>query len=236
MNNKLELPLKDIYITQPWGVNFVGFYKRLGMKGHNGVDFRAKKGCDLFSSHVGIVTYAKYEPGGGNTIVIASTLEGLGYKTIYCHLSKILVKKGDIVTAGQKIGETGNTGKYTTGSHLHFGLKKIYDGKTIDKDNGYKGAIDPSKYFKKNWDKSNAYHRYGRKGNYLAELKVRFKNPWLHRQLKKRGMLHKVYNNEFINALVYGGWDFESVINPAMYFIWGWSKKTDYIKGKINFK
>lgn len=236
MQIKLDLPLRDVLITQKFGSNYLGFYKKMGLLGHNGTDWKAKVGCDLFACHDGIVTYAGTDKDGGKSVTICNTVDGVGFKTIYYHLSNIDVKKGDKIKAGKKIGETGNTGKYTTGPHLHLGLKRIYDGKTINTDNGYKGAIDPSPYFKKNWDKSNAYHRYGRKGNYLAEIKVRFKNPWLHRQLKKIGMLDKVYDNEFINALTYGAWAFEDVINPALYEIWGWAKKDEHLRGKINFK
>lgn len=229
---KLKLPLKNIYITQLFGLNLVGFYKTLGMKGHNGIDFRGRTGYPIYSAHKGLIIEASEDSGGGKQVIIASTVKGRGYKTVYYHLSEILVKKGDEVESGFKIGLVGNTGKYTTGTHLHFGLKEIFDGITLNHDNGYWGGIDPAPYFEKNWNKSRSYHRYGRAGNYWAEIKVRFKNPWLHRQLIKRGMLHKVYNNEFINALVYGGWALEDVLNPALYESgWGWLKKDEYVRG-----
>lgn len=85
------------------------------------------------------------------------------------------------------------------------------------------------------WDKSRAYHRYERKQNWYAEWKMRFKNAWLHRQLIKKGM-NPILGIEPINALVYGGWDFDTVINSAMYEIWGWVKKKEYEKGVRPFK
>jgi len=236
MNTKLLLPVKDIIVNQPFGVNYVDFYKGLGLDGHNGIDFKAKIGCPVYATHNGIVSWAGKDGDGGIGVSIVSTMSGNGYKTINYHLSKALVNKGELVEAGQEIGLAGNTGKYTTGAHLHFGLKEIHNGDTINYDNGYKGAIDPSQYFKKDWDKSNAYHRYDRPREYWAEFKMRFKNPWLHKQLNNRGCIYKIYDNEFINALVYGGWDFNSVINPAMYDIWGWSKKNEYENGKRNFQ
>jgi len=231
MKIELSLPLRDIYVTQPFGVNYVGFYKKLGLLAHNGIDFKARIGARLLAAHDGIVTYANTDSGGGKCVIISSTVEGAGYKTIYYHLSEIKVKNGDIVEAGKVIGKTGNTGKYTTGPHLHFGLKKIFDGATINTKNGYKGAIDPSLYFKKNWDKSNAYHRYGRKGNWLAEFKVRFKNPWLHRQLIKAHQIKKIYNNEAMNMLIYGGWGYEDMMNPAMWENCAYLKKDEYTRG-----
>jgi len=232
----MELPLKDIIVTQPFGVSYVDFYTALGLEGHNGIDFQLHTGCPVYAAHDGVVTRARKDSGGGVGIYICSTLRGEGIKTIYYHLQKCEVKRGDKVKCGQRIATGDNTGKYTTGSHLHFGLKEIYNGATINKDNGFNGAIDPAPFFEKNWDKSSAYHRYGRKQNWFAEFKMRFKNPWLHRQLNKRGLIRKVYNTEFINALVYGGWSFEDVTNPAFFLIWGFCKKDDYLKGYIPFK
>jgi len=232
MDIKLGLPVKNVYVNQPFGVNYVGFYKKLGMNGHNGIDFRARTGYPIYATHSGIITWAGKDDGGGMGVANSSNVNGLGFKTINYHLSKILVQKGQPVIMGDKIGLAGNTGKYTTGPHDHFGLKEIHDGITLNKQNGYFGAVDPAQYFENNWDKSRSYHRYGRKGNYWAELKVRFKNPWLHRQLIKRGQLHKIYNNEFINALVYGGWALEDVLNPALYRDgWGWLKKDEFTRG-----
>ena len=141
------------------------------------------------------------------------------------------------MTAGELIGQADNTGIYTTGDHLHFQIKECdRDGNTHNRGNGYNGAFDPSPYFPKNWDKSNAYHRYGRKGSYLAEIKVRFKKAWLHRYLIDRNSLKLVYDNEFINGLTYGGWDIEFLMNESMYFIWAYLKKDEYEKGQIAFK
>ncbi len=50
-------------------------------------------------------------------------------KTLYAHLSKIVVSKDSYVSIGQKIAEVGSTGR-STGSHLHFEIRK--NNKTID--------------------------------------------------------------------------------------------------------
>ena len=54
---------------------------------------------------------------------------GFGYRTIYAHLSKAMVKKGDSVTRGQKIAKSGNSG-LSTGPHLHYEVH--HDGIPID--------------------------------------------------------------------------------------------------------
>ena len=148
---------------------------------------------------------------------------------------------GQDVITGAKIGLADNTGKYTTGSHLHFGLKKTDQySNTVNLNNGYRGAINPAQYFSKNWDKPRAYHRYGRKGNPLVDFWFRFtpikiKNRWansgrwVQKQLKKRRL--PLLNTVQVNALLYGGWDFEAVINPAMYELYSQITKYEYEAG-----
>jgi len=231
MKIELSLPLKDILVTQPFGVNYVDYYKKLGLKGHGGIDFKAHIGMPLYASHDGEVIFAGTDNGGGKSVTIASDMGGDGYKTIYYHMSRIDVKKGKRIKTGYRIGNTGNTGKYTTGPHLHLGLKIIKNGKTVNHGNGYRGAIDPAPYLKEHWNKSNSYHRYGRKGSWYAEFLMRFKNPWLHRKLNKYNRIHEIYNNEFMNALIYGGWDVNTVLNPSMREVWAYIKKDEFKKG-----
>lgn len=237
---KLLLPVRDIRINQPFGVNYLNFYQQWGYKGHNGIDFEAYDRCPVLASHDGIVTTANTDKDGGIVVEISS--KELGIKTIYYHLESFAsgIQKGIKVAGGQIIAYADNTGKYTTGNHLHFGLKKIdASGNTLNSNNGYGGAIDPSPYFAerygKDWMKSACYNRYGRKQEWLAEWTMRFKNPWLHKQLIKRGM-NPIWGIEPINALVYGGWPFDSVINPALYEQWGYLTKTEYNAGQRAFK
>ena len=233
---ELRLPLKDIYVTQPFGRNFVDFYQQFGLLGHNGIDFRAKNGCPVYASHDGVIYYCGTDNTGGIQVDIWN--EQNLYKTIYYHLKSYIVKQGDMVKAGDLIGYADNTGKYTTGDHLHFGLKETTKtGSTKNWDNGYSGAIDPAPDFKwsfngveignKDWDKSRSYHRYYRgrpKGGYYNEVKVL---PYLIRRLKR------LPTYEEINAIVYGGWDIESVMNEAMYDLWSQLKKYDeFLKGE----
>ena len=239
---KIELlpPLTKIVINQPFGMNYVDFYKKLGLKGHNGIDYRAKNGEPCYAAHGGTVIGAGEDGGGGIGIEVVSSQRGEGFKTIYYHLKSCLVKIGDTVIGGQLIGYCDNTGQYTTGDHLHFGLKKTIDGVTQDINNGYSGAIDPAPYFPQNYDKSRAYHRYGRERNWLAEYYLRFapnniKNRWTEaghyiQSVAKRLYFSLPISGEMTNALIYGGWDLDAVINPAMTQIWQWYKKEEYLK------
>lgn len=83
---------------------------------HGGVDFRGKTGDEVASTADGVVQKAKYSRGYGKYVVIKHKK---GYKTLYAHLSKISVAKGQEVVAGEKIGELGSTGR-STGPHLHY--------------------------------------------------------------------------------------------------------------------
>jgi hypothetical protein len=173
-------------------------------------------------------------------VTLANTVNGAGYKTIYYHLEKVLVKAGDKIKQGQIIGLADNTGKYTTGSHLHFGLKFLKNGKVENYYNGYFGAVDPAPYFAnmhgQKWYEPAAYHRYGRKQEWLAEFNTRFKNVWLHRKLIRMNRLNAVNDTIFINKIVYGGWAFDEAINPAMNSVANFVKKDDFNKGLYPFR
>ena len=231
---KLGLPLRDILVTQPFGVNYVDFYQKLGLKGHNGIDFKTYRGCPVFAAHSGKVVSSGPDGTGGIIIEILKSNKGNSFKTIYYHLEEIHVKAGDEVTTGDLIASADNTGKYTTGDHLHFGLKKTNYVNTVDKDNGYRGGIDPAPYFPRNWEKTPAYHRYGRERHWIAEWKMRFKNAWLHRHRIAKGQ-SPIPDSETTNALVYGGWDIEAIDNIGMLNNWRYLKKQDYLNGARPF-
>lgn len=94
---------------------------------HAGIDFKGRTGDKVHATGSGVVLRSSFNHGGfGNCIVIRHTN---GYKTLYAHLSKRLVKVGDRVTRNQVIGLVGNTGR-STGSHLHYEVH--YHKKTID--------------------------------------------------------------------------------------------------------
>jgi murein DD-endopeptidase MepM/ murein hydrolase activator NlpD len=90
-------------------------------KFHNGIDLPVPNGTRLNALGNGTVTAVGYESGGGKYIKVKYDN---GYESFYCHLQGASVKKGQRVGAGQEIARSDNTGKWTTGPHLHFGLKK----------------------------------------------------------------------------------------------------------------
>lgn len=87
---------------------------------HTGMDIVTNIGTPVYSPGGGVVTYAGRRGGYGLTLEID---HGFGYQTVYAHLSKINVKKGQKVTRGDSIAETGNSGKLSTGPHLHYEVR-----------------------------------------------------------------------------------------------------------------
>lgn len=90
---------------------------------HEGVDFSATVGTDVFSPANGTVASVWSDSTCGNGLRISHTN---GNETVYCHLNKVVVKKGDAVEAGCKVAESGNSGR-TTGPHLHYAIKQNGD-------------------------------------------------------------------------------------------------------------
>jgi len=89
-------------------------------KFHNGIDIASYHGAPINAYTNGTVTEAGWNDTKGYYVVIQHSG---GLKTLYMHMSKILVSKGQSIKVGQKIGQVGSTG-YSTGNHLHFSVMK----------------------------------------------------------------------------------------------------------------
>lgn len=102
------LPLQEYQFTSPYGM-------RWGQL-HAGVDLAAPEGAPYKAVHDGTVKLAQYYGGYGYAVIVD---HGNGVETIYGHSSKLLVKPGQQVKAGDTLGLVGNTG-HSYGSHLHL--------------------------------------------------------------------------------------------------------------------
>ncbi|MCI3924761.1 peptidoglycan DD-metalloendopeptidase family protein [Paenibacillus sp. TRM 82003] len=91
-----------------------GFGSRWGRQ-HKGIDIISKK-KSILAADTGKVIFAGKKGDYGNAVIIDHQN---GYETLYGHLSKISVKKGDVVEKGDTLGVMGSTGR-STGVHLHF--------------------------------------------------------------------------------------------------------------------
>ena len=86
---------------------------------HNGEDIGAPLGTDVAATNDGVVRLTVDHFFSGRGVIVD---HGLGFYSMYFHLSEILVKDGDLVKGGQIIGKVGATGR-ATGPHLHWGVK-----------------------------------------------------------------------------------------------------------------
>lgn len=94
-------------------------YNRAHTSIHQGVDIAAPWGTPVKASNSGNVVLASNLYLSGRTVIID---HGQGVFSLYCHLSKILVKRGEAIKRGALLGKVGNTGR-STGPHLHWGVK-----------------------------------------------------------------------------------------------------------------
>lgn len=188
---------KMFKINQFFGENATKFYSKLGMKGHNGIDFRTKywwhyvfsgltgfRRTEAFSAQKGgriktqavidgTVQWAGTDSGGGmgvryitNVLTWDKPNEELGdgsvihtgeqFKLEILHYHLDSIRKG--ITVGKKINEgailgiCGNSGRYTTGAHLHFAtrfLRKEGDKYVANMNNGYSGYVNPMPFLTK---------------------------------------------------------------------------------------
>lgn len=107
---------------------------------HQGMDFTAPTGTEVFATGNAKVEFAGWKQGYGNTVILD---HGYGYKTLYAHLYKTLVRKGQKVRRSDVIALVGNTGK-STGPHLHYEVR--LNGKAIDPRNYYFYDLSPEEY------------------------------------------------------------------------------------------
>jgi len=83
---------------------------------HSGIDIRSEYGAPVLATADGTVYFSGYEQYLGHVVKID---HGYGFETVYGHLSKRLVSKGDTVKRGDAIGKVGSTGR-STGPHIHY--------------------------------------------------------------------------------------------------------------------
>lgn len=170
-NGKYSFPLLRetyLFITSPFGMRQDPMYKSKQQM-HKGIDIRCKHDAVLATENGGkvVAVNQNVNTAGGKSITVEYNREdGSKVQTTYMHLSEINVKIGDAVSAGQKLGVSGNTGTRTTGEHLHFGVKTIAaDGTSRD--------VDPSSYLAEIAQKGNIKQQALYNGNdLLAKYKT----------------------------------------------------------------
>lgn len=150
---KLNWPIKGIgikpgiWITQRFGESLLPYKELFGMTAHNGLDIKCPEGTPLYAVADGYLIFEKeenaglYKGYGLNARLFIPWENGETLEAVYGHLEKFEGQNRK-VKAGDLIGYADSTG-YSTGSHLHFGIRKLKDGKVLDYNNGYFGYFDP---------------------------------------------------------------------------------------------
>jgi len=123
------MPVESAYLGSKYGYRTDPIDGKRRM--HRGQDFAVNLNTPVLATGDGVVTKAQYDSGWGRYVKID---HGYGYETIYAHLYKINVKKGQKIKRGDVIGKSGNSGR-AAGFHLHY---EVHKNKKVD---------DPKKYF-----------------------------------------------------------------------------------------
>ena len=135
-------PIPNARLTLPFGPTPWGGWRVDGERFHDGIDLATFCGDKVFAAHDGVVLAAgrRYDDHMGwigdlskykarldakklwGTLPIVVVMDdGNGYRSVYAHFGKVVVKKGDTVTAGTLLGYEGRTGR-ASGCHLHYGV------------------------------------------------------------------------------------------------------------------
>lgn len=144
-------PVRNATLTLPFGPSKFGEFLVRGQLFHDGIDLATWCGDPIHAAHDGTVLAAGRHFDGylgwvgdltaytgrltekhlWTTLPIVVVIDdGNGYRSIYAHLRSISVKPGDVVSAGDRIGTEGDTGR-ATGCHLHYGLFSPYATSTM---------------------------------------------------------------------------------------------------------
>ena len=249
---KLSNPLRWMHVTQPFGVN-PKYYNPIGLDGHDGLDLRARTPKECYAVCDGIIHSAGFDNDGGGYVKVMSDEKNVGGQIIkleilYYHLSQEDVDNLQRVSNGDYLALTGNTGRYSSASHLHFKVRPHYKTKTgwfIDWNNGFKGAVDPMPMMSGELQQVDEY--YGKKRNWIIEYTFRFANTpegvevtpflqkriedarYVHKRLGKEGRNPTLLTDREANAIIYGAWDLDTVLDPAMFQTWSQMTKEKYI-------
>lgn len=110
-------------------------------KFHPGLDFTAPQGTPIYATADGVVKVAEYSTGGYGRHVVIN--HGYGYETLYGHMIRIKVKRGQSIKRGEVIGWVGSTGK-STGPHCHYEVHK--NGQRIDPIYYFYNDLSPAQF------------------------------------------------------------------------------------------
>lgn len=112
-------PLKGHAVNSAYGLRRLA--GEAAARQHKGIDIAAPRGTSIFVASEGEVVRTGYDAGGYGRFIEVRHPNGMS--TLYAHLSRIDVARGDHLGSGERIGLVGSTGR-STGPHLHFEVRR----------------------------------------------------------------------------------------------------------------
>lgn len=227
----LSNPLKRMKVTQDFGENLVGegFYANLGIPSdkHNGVDLSAVN-VPIYAEADGRLE-CRTSSDGSNNIRLWVPWGDSQLEIMHFHCSE-MAPDGMNVKRGEQIGITGNSGKYTTGPHLHLGVRIWGKDGIKDSNNGYGGCINPKYVFPLEWLDLPVDKRYGNNiytPGVPSDLAFYATNVWFYINFKR------LMTTRERNAFQFGFWDLRTVLDDAQRPVWEEMSKPEAIKRGI---
>jgi len=233
-------PLKNLYMTQWYGIDLVGggFYARFNPSGkHSGWDLRAKDGTPIYAGADGFTK--AYTDRLGAKYVNLHIPWGNGRELIvhHNHCSETVNQRK--VKRGEQIGLTGKTG--THAPHLHYGTRFVdtfENDKTqvVNYGNGYRGYINPAQFFPK-----SLFYRYGKEFKLPVDSGYGEREPkmtvleWYKANRWIWNTYRRLMTDREMKALRWGYWDIQAILDPGMFHTWSKITKSEWLKriGKL---
>ena len=119
---RLREALLQERLMWPVAGTITSYYGPRGGRIHHGIDIKAPKNANIYSTARGYVEFSGYQNGYGWTVIVNHK----SFKALYAHCNSLKVKKGQWVRQGQTIAAVGTSGR-STGYHLHFELRDKRD-------------------------------------------------------------------------------------------------------------
>jgi peptidoglycan hydrolase-like protein with peptidoglycan-binding domain len=114
------LPTCPIPLSSPMPGPYGNLFGPRGNRFHSGIDYPAQRGAPVDAAASGQVIFAGWAAGGWGKLVTLAHASGV--RTMYAHLSRVAVRVGQRVVAGQRVGRVGASG-HASGPHLHFEVR-----------------------------------------------------------------------------------------------------------------
>jgi|ERR1043166_8074876 murein DD-endopeptidase MepM/ murein hydrolase activator NlpD len=146
-------PTKNPLAVMAWATGTqkdkFGCTREQGKKFHAGIDIKAKIGTDCVATEDAKVEAVAAGVDLGDYVTISFKRDGKTYGVAYCHLSKRIVKEGQKVKAGEKLGETGVSGNAEPDNpHLHLEVQdQVWVGYAESAERS-KHGLNPNSYIK----------------------------------------------------------------------------------------